>query len=53
LWTLSCPEREIDITIGLGDLDLVHFHTPHLIIGQNKQNSTQQIVSPFLIVFFY
>ena len=35
-WTLSCPEREIDLTIGLGDLNLVHFHTPHLNIGQRE-----------------
>ena len=35
-WALSCPEREIDLTIGLGDLDLVHFHTPHLNFEQRE-----------------
>ena len=29
-WTLYCSESEIDITIGFGYLDLVHFHTSHL-----------------------
>ena len=28
--TLSCSESELDITIGFGTLDLVHFHTSHL-----------------------
>ena len=28
--TLSCSESELDITIGFGYLDLVHFHTSHL-----------------------
>ena len=28
--TLYCSESEIDITIGFGYLDLVHFHTSHL-----------------------
>ena len=30
--TLFCSESEIDITIGFGNLDLVHFHTSHLLI---------------------
>ena len=35
-WTLSCPERETDHAIGFGDLNLVHFHTPHLTIRQRE-----------------
>ena len=37
-WTQSGPERETDLAIGFSDLDLVHFHTPHLNNGQTKQN---------------
>ena len=37
-WTLSPLESEKHLAIGFSDLDLVHFHTPHLNIGQTKQN---------------
>ena len=37
-WTLSGPESEMDITIGLSNTNLVHFDTPHLNIGQREPN---------------